>query len=196
MTDIDIRPARESDAEFLVPLIDRAGEGIPMYMWTSRAASGQTPHDFGLARVRSRDAGISWTKAWVAEVGGARAGCLIAHTQPNVPQPMDPDTPAMFVPLQELEDTAPGTGYVHILSTARDMRGRGIGSRLLGFAERFAGPNGMSLIVADNNVAAWRLYERHGYRETARRRMIKNGWQSDGTDWVLLVKAAFPLSRD
>jgi len=190
MNDLEIRPARPEDAEFLVPLINRAGEGIPKHVWTSLASVGQSPLDVGVARVRSDDAGISWKKVWVAEVGGLRAGCLIAYRQPDTPQPIAPDMPPMFVPLQELENAAPGTGYVNIVSTARGMRGRGIGTRLLQFAERYAGPNGMSLIVADNNVDARRLYERCGYRETARRRMIKNGWQSTGSDWVLMVKPA------
>jgi ribosomal protein S18 acetylase RimI-like enzyme len=107
---------------------------------------------------------------------------------PDPPPPLDPDLPPLFVPLQELENEAPGTGYVHILSTLREMRGRGVGKRLLDFADRYRGPNGMSIIVADNNHGARRLYERCGYREAARRRMVKNGWQSEGTAWILMVK--------
>jgi hypothetical protein len=46
----------------------------------------------------------------------------------------------------------------------------------------------MSIIVADTNTGARRLYERCGYREVARRRMVKDGWQHPGSDFVLLTK--------
>ena len=36
--------------------------------------------------------------------------------------------------------------------------------------------------------AARRLYERCGYRERARRAMVKEKWQHPGMEWVLLVK--------
>jgi hypothetical protein len=46
----------------------------------------------------------------------------------------------------------------------------------------------MSIIVADTNTGARKLYERSGYREVARRRMVKEDWQHPGIDWVLLTK--------
>jgi hypothetical protein len=49
--------------------------------------------------------------------------------------------------------------------------------------------NGMSVIVADNNVGARRLYERVGYRQIADRSMVKERWESPGSKWVLLTKA-------
>lgn len=186
--DFHIRPARRDDAAFLLPLIDRAGEGIPEYIWAQMAAPCEDPWAVGRRRVESEDAGISYRNAWIAELAGRAAGCLLAYRQPDVAPPPDPDLPSMFVPLQELEDAAPGTGYVYILSTVAGMRGRGVGTRLLDFAEHYRGPNGMSLIVADNNLGAKSLYERRGYAEAARRRMVKNGWQSPGTDWILMVK--------
>jgi RimJ/RimL family protein N-acetyltransferase len=47
----------------------------------------------------------------------------------------------------------------------------------------------MSVIVSDANAGARRLYERCGYRETATRAMVKEGWQNEGRNWVLLTKA-------
>jgi len=46
----------------------------------------------------------------------------------------------------------------------------------------------MSLIVADNNIGAKRLYERCGYIEVDRRRMVKGDWQSSGRNWILMAK--------
>lgn len=185
---INIRRAVPEDAHFLPPLINRAGEGIPKHIWAQMANPDQDPWDVGRARVGSENSGISYRQIWIAEVEGRRAGCLIARRQPDVPPPLDPKLPSLFVPLQELENGASGTGYVYILSTNREMRGRGVGTRLLNFAERYRGPNGMSLIVADHNIGAKRLYEHCGYAEGARRRMVKNDWQCLGTNWILMIK--------
>ncbi len=46
----------------------------------------------------------------------------------------------------------------------------------------------MSLTVADANEGARRLYERNGYVEAGRRRMVKEEWRGTGTDWILMLK--------
>jgi len=188
MDDADIRRARIEDVDFLLPLINRASEGIAEHIWAQMAAPGQDSWEVGRARVGSEDSGISYRHAWVCEYKGRPAGCLIVRRQPDVALPMDPELPDLFVPFQELENAATGTGYVYVLSTCREMRGRGIGTRLLSFAERFRGHNGMSLIVADSNTRVKALYERCGYAEAARRPMVKGTWQSPGTHWILMVK--------
>ena len=38
----------------------------------------------------------------------------------------------MFVPLQELENLAPGTWYVNVLAVHPPFRGLGLGTKLLG----------------------------------------------------------------
>jgi hypothetical protein len=44
------------------------------------------------------------------------------------------------------------------------------------------------VIVSDANAGARRLYECCGYRERTSRPMVKAGWESEGTNWVLLTK--------
>lgn len=186
---IVIRPATPADAAFLIPLIDAAGEGMPSHAWASMAAPGQDPTDIGLARVRGDSARISWRNAQVAELDDAAAGCLFTYRQPDRPEPIPHDMAPIFVPLQELENEACGTGYIYILATAPGSRCRGVGSALLDHADRSRGPHGMSVIVADVNDDARRLCERHGYRVTYRRAMVRNGWQGHGKDWLLMTKA-------
>ena len=98
----------------------------------------------------------------------------------------------MFVPLEELERLAPGTWYVNVLAAYPRWRGRGLGTALLGLADRLAAEagchRGTSIVVADTNAGARRLYGRHGYRERARRAMAKDGWDGPGAEWVLLVR--------
>lgn len=98
----------------------------------------------------------------------------------------------MFVPLQQLENLAPGTGYVNVLAVRPQFRGLGLGTRLLAFADqtgRALHKRGMSVIVSDANPDARRLYERCGDHETAARAMVKEDWRNDGRNWVLLTKA-------
>jgi ribosomal protein S18 acetylase RimI-like enzyme len=92
------------------------------------------------------------------------------------------------MPLFELEREAPETEYVYVLSALPEMRGKGIGSALLRFAERRMGRHGMSLVVSNGNTGARRLYERLGYQAVASRPMVKNGWQNPGTEWILMIK--------
>jgi ribosomal protein S18 acetylase RimI-like enzyme len=67
-------------------------------------------------------------------------------------------------------------------------------------ADKFAADaalSSLSLIVSDANMGARRLYERSGYREAARRKMVKQDWRHPGTEWrqpgtnwVLMIKRA------
>jgi ribosomal protein S18 acetylase RimI-like enzyme len=82
---------------------------------------------------------------------------------------------------------------VHALAAYPDHRGRGVGAELLAEADKLASADGLSslsLIVSDTNTGARRLYERSGYREAARRKIVKQGWQHPGIEWVLLIKRA------
>ncbi|MRX51487.1 GNAT family N-acetyltransferase [Paracoccus sp. S-4012] len=184
-----IRPAVREDAAFLMPLVDAAGEGLPRHHWAGMAGPGQAPEAVGLARVAGDTASVSWRRAFVAERDGVPAGCLYAYRLPDRPEPMPRDMPPVFVPLQELEDEAAGTGHVHILATAPGHRRHGVGAALLRFAERERGPRGMSLIVADSNTAARAVYAAAGYAVAARRKVVHDGWQGAGRAWLLMIRA-------
>lgn len=190
-----IRPALRDDAALIAKLVNDAAEGMPQHFWKQLAEPGETPLDVGLRRARSEDAGISYKNTWIAEAGDRAAGCLIAYSQPSTPEPIDSDVPRLIRPLLELEAEAPDTGYVYVLSTLAEMRGKGIGTALLGFAQRYEGSNGMSLIVSNANVGAKRLYERCGYRAVTSRPMFKNGWQNPGTEWILMIKPPAEAGR-
>ncbi len=186
------RAATPDDAAALAELINFAGEGMPLYLWGRMAEPGETAWDVGRRRARRDVGGFSWRNATVVEQAGAVAACLIGYALPDAPEPVDlAQTPAMFVPLEELERLAAGSWYVNVLATYPEHRGRGHGTALLALAARLAaatGRRGTSIIVADTNTGARRLYERSGYREIARRTMVKDGWDGPGKAWVLLVR--------
>jgi ribosomal protein S18 acetylase RimI-like enzyme len=186
-----LRPARSEDADILAELVNFAGEGLPLYLWEKLAGPGETAWDVGRTRAARDDGSFSYRNATIIEDGGEPAGCLLGYEIANHPQPIPPDMPAMFVPLQELENLAPSTWYVNVLAVMPEQRGKGFGTKLLALADdtgRALDKRGMSVIVSDANSGARRLYERCGYRETARREMVKEGWNHAGQHWILLTK--------
>ena len=186
------RRATPDDAHALAELIDFAGEGLPSYLWARMAEPGEGVWDVGRRRARREEGSFSYRNAVVLEEDGQIVACLVGYPLPDRPEPIDPaQMPPMFVPLQELENLAPGTWYVNVLATYPGHRGRGHGTRLLGLAEELAaaaGSKGLSIIVSDANAGARRLYERCGYRLAAQRAMVKEGWANAGVDWLLLLK--------
>lgn len=185
------RRAVPDDAPILAELVNYAGEGLPLHLWGGMAGDGESALDVGVARARRETGSFSYRNAIVIERDGEAAGCLIGYAIPEQPEPIPPDFPALVRPLQELENLAPGTWYVNVLAVRPQHRGHGLGGKLLDLADAFgqdAGCRGMSVIVADRNADARRLYERCGYRETADRAMVKEGWSVDSTRWVLMTK--------
>jgi ribosomal protein S18 acetylase RimI-like enzyme len=95
-------------------------------------------------------------------------------------------------PLGEHESEAPGSWYVNALAVFPEYRVRGLGSQLLAEAERIAGHvrgSTLSIIVADQNEVAKRLYLRTGYRAVARRPLVAFPGLPHRGDWVLMTKA-------
>lgn len=186
------RKAGPSDAAAMAELVNMAGEGMPLYLWTGMAGEGQTPWDVGVERAQRETGGFSYSNTIVREESGKVIAALVGYPLEDDPAPVDySDMPSIFVPLQQLEDMVPGTWYVNVLGTYPEFRGKGIGSQLLAIAEDIAAAlakRGLSIIVADTNLSARRLYERHGYSEIATREMVKEGWAHTGKNWVLLVK--------
>lgn len=191
-----IRSATLQDASALAELVNFAGEGLPLYLWTKIAKSGEDPWSVGRARARREEGSFSYRNATIIDQDRRVAACLIGYPLSEEPAAIDETTmPAMFVPLQQLENLAPGTWYVNVLATYPEWRNKGLGTALLNHAEKLAltsgAKKGMSVIVADNNKAARRLYERIGYRQVADRPMVKENWESPGSAWILLMKTAF-----
>jgi ribosomal protein S18 acetylase RimI-like enzyme len=156
------------------------------------AEPGEDPWEVGRHRAQREEGSFSYRNAVVIENAGRVTAALIGYRLPDVPEPIDyAKMPAMFVGLQELENLAPKTWYVNVVAAYPEERGKGIGTRLLALAEDLAretGAAGMSIIVADANKKARRLYERVGYREAATRKTVKENWQTPTENWVLLLK--------
>ena len=80
---------------------------------------------------------------------------------------------------------------MNVLAVLPDFRKLGLGTAMLLLADetgRKLGLRGTNVIVSDANKGARRLYEGLGYREVARRTMVKEEWPNQGRKWVLLTK--------
>lgn len=192
MTKFDgtFRRATLADIEALAQLVEFAGEGLPLSLWTQLAGPVGDPWEIGRKRLRSETSGYSYRNALIAELAGTAAGALISYPI-HEPEPIAKNESALLIPLHELMNMAPHTWYVHALAAYPEHHGRGVGAALLAEADKLAaiaGLSDLSLITSDTNTGARRLYERSGYREAVRRKMVKQEWQHPGTDWVLMIK--------
>ncbi len=190
MTKAALRPGKREDAPVLAELVNAAGEGLPLYLWENMREGHEGAWDVGRRRAARDTGSFSYRNAIVAELEGQAVGCMISYRLPDAPEPIPQDMPAMFRPLQELENLAPGTRYVNVLAVVPAYRGRTIGSQLLKAAIENAkeeGSKGISIIVSDANVGACRLYMASGFSETAWRAMVKESWKNEGQNWLLLT---------
>ena len=186
------RRATADDADALADFVEFASEGLGVYLWAKMAGPGGDPWRIGRERVQGAAGPLSYRNAVVAELAGRPAAGMISYPADSKADPVDDELPAVLVPLQELTNEAADTWYVHVIAGYPEHRGKGLGTALLALADRFAasaGRRGLSLIVSDTNVNARRCYEGCGYREVARRKMVKEAWQHPGVDWVLMRKS-------
>jgi ribosomal protein S18 acetylase RimI-like enzyme len=183
-----LRRATETDAGVLAELVNMAGEGLPLHLWKQMAGPGDDPWEIGRARQIAK---LRSAEIVVVDEGNGAIAALTGYPIGPEPEPITEDMPPLFRPLQTLENQALSTWYVNVLATLPEARGRGLGSGLLGIAERMAedaGLQAMSVIVADNNDRARRLYAAKGYAETSEAPMVRNGWSTDGRAWILMTK--------
>ncbi|MEM6375614.1 MAG: GNAT family N-acetyltransferase, partial [Pseudomonadota bacterium] len=98
-----LRLARNNDARQLAELVNFAGEGLPLHIWTGLAKNGEDPWRIGRARQAEKARG---GQIVVIDLGeGAIAG-LTGYAIGSQPEPIGRDFPALFRPLQELENEA------------------------------------------------------------------------------------------
>ena len=186
-----LRSATAADAAHLVRFINMAADDLPLHFWRKSVGPEGDPWAWGAERAARESGNFSYRNAWLAEVDGAVAACLLGYPAEDTPQPIDPETPAIFVPLLELEALAPGSWYLNVLATYEGHRGKGLGSALLAKAEeitRAGGRSVISLIAEDTHHEALRIYRAKGFVEIARRPVVKGDWAVDSTEWILFTK--------
>ncbi len=191
-----IRKAKVDDAPRLAELMNMAGEGIPAHLWGRMAGPDEDVMRFGAQRVARAEGGFSYTNAYVAVCNGAVAGMLLGYRLPDPYEagPLD-EIPDVVRPLVALEALVPGSWYVNAVATDSAFRGHGIGHKLMEWAEQLAkvsDSGALSLIVAEENALARRLYENLGYETSARRPIVPFPGGPHTGDWILMKKEINP----
>ena len=189
----NIRPARRADAAEMVVLIDSAGYGIPLWIWSGMRKTEASVLDVGRKRAMREEGGFSHRNAHMIECDGDVAGMLVGY---RIDDPYDAGDLSQLSPIMrpavELEALVPGSWYVNVLSVHEEFRGRGLGRRLMEFAGTLArqvGAPALSTIVESGNSGAHGLYLALGYAEVARRpRLAHPGDYTGSKEWVLLRK--------
>ena len=165
------RRARVEDCAKIAALYSISSDGVADYIWRKLARPGEDPLEVGERRYAREDSVFSYKNCVVAEHNGEVIGMLVAFPMETEPDPGEPEgEDPVLAPYGELE--RPGSYYVCGMALLPEHRGLGLGARMLGLAREEARRRGlaeMSLIVFEQNTGAKRLYERHGFREVARR---------------------------
>jgi ribosomal protein S18 acetylase RimI-like enzyme len=187
------RRGTPADAEALVDFISYASEGLAPYFWEMLAPPGVSARDYAIRRVLDPQQPITTATLIVGE-DEARAVCgLVDFDIPDPAPPVDRQKlPAIIVPIKELEAEAAGTWYINILAAYPENRNRGWGSQLIELARRratVAGRRHLTLVASNGNHGALRLYARHGFVQVGERPLIREGWRTESTRWLLLRAA-------
>jgi len=186
-----ICPASVSEAQDLANLAVMASDGLTLKTWESMRNADETALEVGRRRAARQTGSFSYRNADIAMQNRRVISAIISYPLELDSAAVSPDAvPPVFRPLFFLEEKAVGSWNINILATYPEARGQGAAEELLtdveGRAKR-AGFTKLSLIVRDANPAR-RLYEKIGFRETARAPMIKEGFELSGKNWILMFK--------
>jgi ribosomal protein S18 acetylase RimI-like enzyme len=203
---LSIRPAQPGDVSVAVGLLYQTMQGLADYIF------GCDPRHPTLEVIERLflhvDNRLSHRHATVIEADASPAGLLMAYPGKRLAS-LDRSTgglllrsfsPAAFVRLVWHSLALPGEEarrdeyYISNLAVHPQLQGRGIGSRLLAFAESQARECGLvrlSLCVDMDNPGAQRLYERTGYRVVLRQAHAARAARA-GRGYLRMVKVLGP----
>lgn len=169
-----VRPATPADAPFAAPLI-QATIGAIGHALTGEAADREAARVIAhfFAQPGNR---LSAENTLLLEEGGEPLGLAVLYPGDRaaaLDEPFRRRLRALGLPDRIDPEAAPGELYLDTLAVAPRARGRGLGGLLLEAGVARAGALGLprvGLLVEDGNPAA-RLYARHGFLATGRRRV-------------------------
>ncbi len=74
-----IREAKASDAPHLVRFINMAADDLPLHFWQKTVGAEGDPWAYGQERAAREIGNFSYRNAWLAEVDGDVAACLLGY---------------------------------------------------------------------------------------------------------------------
>lgn len=187
MPEFATRAAKKQDCRTIAELYRIASDGVADYIWSTLAEPGQDILQVGQLRYEREDSVFSYLNATIIELDATIIGMLVAFPAQIDTTYVEEDP--VLAPYSILEE--PDSHYVCAMAILPEFRGRGAGSELLKIAEEQAAElrlDKMSLIVFEQNTGAKRLYERHGYVERKRGRVVPHALIKYTGDALLMVK--------
>jgi len=187
------RPAMRDDSRKIAELFRISSGGVADYVWSMQGYPDLSLIEIGAMRYARDETDFSFSKCVIAEYDDEIAGML--HGFPLPPRAANDDSERIeeldpvLRPYAQLE--VPNSYYVAGLAVADGYRDQGIGTMLLTIARdraRAAGLRRLSLLVFERNADAVRLFGRHGFRVTGRRRVVPHPKIRFGGN-VLLMEA-------
>lgn len=176
LQEVKIRAARREDARKIAELFSISSDGVADYTWSTLAEPGKDVLDVGEQRYSRDNARFSHENCVIAELDGEVVGMVAAFSmETGESDYREKDVDPILAPYTKLEE--PNSYYIAGMAVFPEYRGNGIGSKFLEIAEQQAkalGLNRVSLIVFEENRGAKRLYDRHGYYEVAREKVISH----------------------
>lgn len=189
-----IRSATSSDSDLIARAIALSSGGYAQLGWEASQAEfpGLTLVQIG-GRLYARDkAPFTWRNCVVAQAEEP-LGVMLAYGIDADDDTAghggreDDDVRDVYYPVKmEVTDS----WYICGMTVFQPWRDKGIGSRLLRFAEQQAGEHGfrqLSLIAFAQNEGSVRLYRRNGYRIVERRPIIPHPMIEYGGEALLMV---------
>ena len=107
---MEIRNALKADTKDLAYLINSAGDGIPVYLWSGMIEGDESPLEAGARRASREEGSFSYTNARVCVENSVLLGMIVSYRQPDPYETGDLlECPDVVRPLRELEAQAPGS---------------------------------------------------------------------------------------
>ena len=188
-TQILFRDAQAADAHAIAELYRMAAGGVADVAWDKLRDKDEDILDTGARRFAREGTGFSYQNCALGESRGRIVALMHAYPM-QVDADFDPETvDPVLRPYTELEEA--GSYYISGVAVRADLRGRGIGTKLLRMAELRAmtrGLNAVSLIAFAENKGSVRLYDRLGYKVVDSRAIVPHPAIPYGGSALLMVK--------
>jgi ribosomal protein S18 acetylase RimI-like enzyme len=189
MTDAFVRPATRDDARAIAELFLISSDGLAAYIWGQMDMPGLSLIEIGARRYAREGVAFSYQNCLMLERERRVIGMLHGFAMDCDPAAA-PESDPVLRPYSELE--VDRSFYISALAIHEGERGQGHGTQLMAAGVEHArqlGRDCLSLICFERNAGAMRFYQRLGFRELDRRKIVPHPTlhYSDG-DAVLLAK--------
>lgn len=183
---LEFRAAKKEDCRIIAELYSISSDGVADYIWTQLAKDGENIYNIGQRRYENEDSVFSYKNCIVVEKDKKIIGMLVAF--PMISDGTVSDDPVL-APYSHLEFD--NSFYICGVALFSEYRGLGIGTELMQLAEQQAKIrkfNTLSLVVFEENADAVRLYEKLGYKEVQREKIVPHPLIHYTGDAILMIK--------